>query len=295
MGKDNKPVVGIAWHEDPGESFAAVCQSIEAAGGDPVRLGQVMSGDLEYDEYGMLIGCVEEDGALTKEAADKVRRNTWHGSNAEAVMEGINAIVFPGGGDISPALFHEPEPVNTTEGFSAERDVSDYILMSCCLDKDIPVLAICRGMQVMAVVSGAEMIQDIPDYAGSMGKNYDNKHRYEPDESGGQRACAFHDVSVTEEDSILYQLTGLKTIPNVPSWHHQAVKNADDTRLVITAVTETGGLEIIEAVERPDKTFALGLQYHPEIAVVRELDDISLIYFSKIVSLAGSPDQTGEL
>lgn len=292
MDKDKRPVVGIAWHNNPGETLSSVCKAIEAAGGDPVKLDQVFLNDLDYDENGRLTGCVDADGALTPEAADKVRCNTWQGSNAEAVMKGINAIVFPGGGDFSPSLFSEPEPVNTTEGFSAERDVSDFLLMSYCLDKDIPILAICRGMQLLAVVSGAGMIQDIPDYAESMGKKYGYDHRSEPAEPGGSRGFAFHDVSVTEKDSILYQLTGSKTIRNVPSWHHQAVKNVDNTELVITAVTEIDGLEIIEAVERPDKTFVLGLQYHPEIAVVRGLDDISLVYFSKIVSLAGLRKQT---
>ncbi|MBQ1890499.1 MAG: gamma-glutamyl-gamma-aminobutyrate hydrolase family protein, partial [Selenomonas sp.] len=56
------------------------------------------------------------------------------------------------------------------EGYSAERDVSDYLLMSYCLEKDVPVLAICRGMQMLSVVSGADIIQDIPTYMSGLGK-----------------------------------------------------------------------------------------------------------------------------
>ena len=286
MDKEKRHVVGVAWHDAPGESFAAVCKAIEKAGGTPVRLGQIFSGNLDYDENGMLVGLTDRDGALSMEAADRVKRNTWHDSNTEAVMKGINAVVFPGGGDMSPALFRGPEPVKTTEGFSAERDVSDYILMSYCLEKDIPVLAICRGMQVLAVVSGARMIQDIPDYLEGNGKKYDYMHRNEPAEPGGYRDFSFHDVSVTGEDSILYRLTGMKTIPEAPSWHHQAAASVENTLLAVTGVTETAGEELIEVIERRDKSFVLGLQYHPEIAVVRELDDISLVYFSEIVRLA---------
>jgi putative glutamine amidotransferase len=55
-------------------------------------------------------------------------------------MDGITAIVFPGGEDISPSLFYSPQPVETREGISAERDVSDFLLMSWCLEEDIPAL-----------------------------------------------------------------------------------------------------------------------------------------------------------
>jgi putative glutamine amidotransferase len=60
----------------------------------------------------------------------------------------------------------------------------------------------------------------------------------------------------------------------------------DGTRLIITGETDTAGERIIEAIERPDKTFVLGLQYHPEIAVVRGTDEASLIYFTTLVNMA---------
>ena len=60
----------------------------------------------------------------------------------------------------------------------------------------------------------------------------------------------------------------------------------EGTRLVVTAETDTGSERIIEAIERPDKTFVLGLQFHPEIAVVRGTDETALIYFTAIVDMA---------
>ena len=91
---------------------------------------------------------------------------------------------------------------------------------------------------------------------------------------------------MVDHDSLLYRLTGRKRIENAPSWHHQAVKSIEGTRLAVTGTAETSGMEMIEAVERPDKSFALGLQYHPEISVVRANDEASLVYFQTIVDLA---------
>ena len=283
---DVKPVVGVAWKSNQkSESFVAVCEAIEAAGGRPVILSQVLSADLVY-ENNMLVGSTDADGVLTAEAAKLIRCNTWQGSNVEEVMNGITAIVFPGGEDISPSLYYSPQQVETLEGFSAERDVSDFLLMSWCLEKDVPILAICRGMQMLAVVSGADMIQDLTLYMSQLGKEYAYEHRNEPEIPGAYRDFASHDVNVTVKDSLLFRLSGADLIKDVPSWHHQAVRSIDGTRLVVTGETNTGGERIIEAIERPDKTFVLGLQYHPEIAVVREADEALLVYFTAIVNMA---------
>lgn len=286
-----KPVVGIAWTASPGETYAAIYKAIELAGGQPVPLGQVRSAALRYDEEGRLLGDKDADGMLTVEAADRVRRSGWRESNAAAVMAGIPAVVFPGGGDICPSLYRVPQPLQTREGVDAERDVSDCLLMEYCLDRDIPLLAICRGMQVLAVVCGAEMIQDIPAYLRSLGRDDPGLHRREPEQPGGECGWRFHDVAVTERESLLYRLTGLETIPNVPSWHHQAVRSVAGTALTVTGVTETGGAEIIEAVERRDKTFALGLQCHPEISAARGLDELSKVYFEAIVREAAEREK----
>ena len=283
---ETKPFIGVAWHNNPGETYEAVCRAIEEAGGIPVILDQIRSADMEYAKDGTMIRFKDENGALTLEGGKLVRCNTWQDSGAETVMENIGAIVFPGGSDISPSLYYAPQPVCRSEGFSAERDVSDYLLMSYCLEKDIPILAICRGMQMLAVVSGADIIQDIPDYMAKMGKSYAFEHRNEPSKQGAYRDFAFHDVIVTEKESILSHLTKGNIISNVPSWHHQAVKNIEGTRLKITGITVTNGTNMIEAVERPDKTFSLGLQYHPEIAVVRRTDENSIAYFRAIVNMA---------
>ena len=283
---EKKAVIGIAWRSNQNaETFQAVCQAIESAGGVPVVLDQILSADLNY-ENGMLTEGKDADGCLSEEAAKLVRCNSWQDSNAETAMDGITAVVFPGGEEISPSLYYDPKPALSTEVFSAERDVSDYLLMSYCLENDIAILAICRGMEMLSIVSGAEMIQDIPDYLESLGLKSQSEHRIEPESPGAYPGLAFHNVIITDRDCLLFRAVGKQTIENVPSWHHQAVRSVEGTRLKVTGITETAGIDLIEAVERPDKSFVLGLQFHPEIAVVRELDDDSLCYFEAVVAAA---------
>ena len=174
-------------------------------------------------------------------------------------------------------------PVETKEDIIAERDVSEYILMRYCLDHKVPLLAICRGMQVLSVVCGATMIQDIKDYMDDLGLDYAYDHRNEPETPGAYRDFARHDVTVLDRDSLLYKVTGLDVIPGVPSWHHQAVRGVEWTPLKVTGVTKTSGVDMIEVVELPGDAFVMGLQFHPEFGVKRGYDETSLTYFTGLV------------
>ena len=271
-----KPVIGIAWRADTdSEFFTNICKAIEVAGGSWIMLDQVLSADLQYDGEGQLIQGVTPLGSLDETAAKYVRLNTWHESNAEEAVKDVSIVVFTGGEDISSSLFYTPEPwhgIIEEIDYNAERDVSDYLTMSYCLDHDIPVLGSCRGMQMLAVVSGAEMIQDLPAYFSEHGLEYNYEHRNQKATPDSYRDYALHDVQIIP-DSYLYDMVGSDTLTGCPSWHHQAVKNVDNTRLKITGTTETNGIQMIEAIERTDKTFAIGLQFHPEAAIVRYLED----------------------
>lgn len=273
-GKDAKSeqIVYIAWsNNQESYSFKSTLLTVEAAGAKPVVLEQAMSDDLHYDENGELTDADEDEhGILTSQAAKKVKVNTWQNSNVEEIMKDVDCIIFPGGSDICPTLFYNEQKwhgIADDTDYSSERDVSDYILLSYCLENDIPVLAICRGMQMLSVVSGADMIQDIGQWYEAQGIEYSNEHR----DVKKERFVA-HSVSVTDKDSHLYRIMGRETISKVPSWHHQAVENIDNTRLVKTAETETDNKLIIEGVERPDKKFCVGVQFHPEVAVRKHVE-----------------------
>lgn len=273
---DKDLVIGIAWRKDvDSEFFTNVCRAIEQAGGKWVKLEQVTTKELSFDGSGSLTSGVAETGALDAETGALIRKNTWHNSNAEAAVKNVDMVIFTGGEDISPSLYAVQEEwhgIEAEKDYNAERDVSDFLTMSYCLDKDIPMLGFCRGMQMLAVVSGGETIQDIPTYFSEMGVEYSYQHRNEKATPESYRDYAPHTVTV-EKNSFLYEIFGTESLEGCPSWHHQAVKSVDNNHLTVTGYTDTNGIRMIEAVERTDKTFAVGLQFHPEAAVVKNLDN----------------------
>ena len=134
--------------------------------------------------------------------------------------------------------------------------------MAYCIDNDVPTFAACRGMQMMSIVSGADFIQEIPDYYAEQGAEYNDLHRMPADAEN--RDYARHDVELIGTDSLLYSIVGSSTLANVSSWHHQAVRSVEGTDLTVVAQTVDNGVTIIEGVENQNNTFCLGVQFHPE-------------------------------
>ena len=272
-GCSNTPTkknIYVAWsNKQDSYSFISTLKTIEAIGCNPIVLNMVRSNDLSYKDN-MLVDSTDEHGILLSNLANKVKTNLWKNSNVNEIAKDATCVIFPGGSDICPTLWKEEGEWHGIEGdtdYSAERDVSDYLLMSYCLEKDIPVFAICRGMQMLSTVSGAKMINDIPTYFASLGKNDNETHR-----DNEKKVFAAHDVNVTDDSSLLYKITNSTTLSNVPSWHHQGVLSLDNTKLSMTAETVTDGVRIIEGVERKDLSFCLGVQFHPEVAVRKHVE-----------------------
>lgn len=266
-----KKDIYIAWsNKQDSYSFISTIKTIEAIGCNPVILDMVKSNDVSYDNNDKLIDAVDEHGILLSKYAEKIKKNSWRNSNVSQIAKDIDCIIFPGGSDICPTLYKIEEAwhgiIDDTD-YSAERDISDYILMSYCLEKDIPLFAICRGMQMLSVVSGAKMISDIPTYFANQGKDDKEVHRDKE-----KAIFASHEVEIIDKDSLIYKITNKDKLEKVPSWHHQGVLSIEDTSLSLSGVTTTDGINMIEAVERKDSSFCLGVQFHPEVAVRKYID-----------------------
>jgi putative glutamine amidotransferase len=160
------------------------------------------------------------------------------------VLDGLDAIMFTGGGDINPSRYGEsPHP---TVAVRPERDAAEELLMRAALDADLPILGICRGMQLMAVVAGGSLHQHLPDVLG-----HDN-HRPVSGPKFGE-----HPVRLAP-GSLAHRILGADVPVN--SFHHQGVR--DPGSLVATGWCDDDAL--VEVVEDPTKRFALGVQWHPE-------------------------------
>lgn len=264
--------LAIAYSNNPTSiSYKSIILACKETNSNIKILDQIISYDLKYDENKMLIDNKDENGILSLEAARIIKNNGWKNSNVESVMKDIDCVIIPGGVDISPTLLkNEKEGHNLKEDndYSAERDISDYLLISYCLDLDIPILCICRGMQMLGVVSGSDVIQDIPTYFNEKDIAYDYIHR-----DYNRKYFLAHDIKISDKDSLLYKIYQKDIIKSCPSWHHQAIDKLEDTKLSITGIYNTSGIDIIEAIERKDKSFCLGVQFHPEIAVKKHLEN----------------------
>jgi putative glutamine amidotransferase len=269
-------VIGIAWRADTdSEFYTNATEAIRKAGAKPVLLGQVFANYLTYDESGKLVGCTDEVGSMTIEAADKIKTNLWENTNVEEVMNGIDAVIFTGGEDISSSLFRTPEPWHGIEAeidYNATSDASDYILMSYCIEKDIATVGFCRGMQMLAVVSGATMIQDIPTHFEVLGLDYRFEHRNEKATSESYRDYAAHDVKLAS-GSLASSIYNTDVLYGCPSWHHQAVLSVEGTELIVSGTTSTNTEDMMEIIEYKGKGFIIGFQFHPEAAAVKQMSN----------------------
>jgi putative glutamine amidotransferase len=162
----------------------------------------------------------------------------------EETLDAVDGLVFSGGSDLDPDLYDQ-EPHDETFGVVPERDRGELALLEAALARDLPVLAVCRGSQVLNVARGGDLVQHLPDLVG------DEKHKHTPG------TFADHDITL-QPGTRLASLLGDHA--PVKSHHHQGFGRVGDG-LRIAAHAEDG---TIEAVEDPSRRFALGVLWHPE-------------------------------
>ena len=228
-----RPVIGITADYDPERAggshiiFNSYIESIRKAGGVPlllmptVRTPENWSGDRE--EF-LRMNPVEEE-----------------------LLACVDGILFTGGADVDPQFYGE-QPSKACGGFFPFRDAYEINLVKICVERDIPVFGICRGIQSLAAGLGAKLIQDV--------------NVQDTDRQHGQRAINWYPTHKvrTLPGSRLEMLVGPEAWVN--SFHHQAILPGQESYpFEITAWSEDG---LIEGIEKPELTCFVGVQWHPE-------------------------------
>ena len=214
-----RPRIGIAGR-DP-QQVKDYCDAVEAAGGEPVPL---------------------LPGVL---------------ASPDALLDDLDGLILTGGRDIHPAHYGQP----LREGLGVEldeaRDALELPLARRALDRDLPVLGICRGVQVMNVAAGGTLYQDIT-LAGIPGGTH-NQRLLEP---APPLDAVVHEITVTPGS----RLAGIldTTRIGVNTFHHQTIDRPARQFSVVARSVEPHAEGVIEAVEVAGRSFALGVQWHPE-------------------------------
>jgi putative glutamine amidotransferase len=162
----------------------------------------------------------------------------------EETLDVLDGLLFSGGSDLDPSLYGQaPHPA--TDGIVPERDRGELALLEAALARDLPLLAVCRGSQVLNVARGGELVQHLPDEVGH------DRHKHTPG------VFADHDVTI-EPASGLGALLGDRA--PVKSHHHQGIgRLGAGLRAVAWADDGTP-----EGIEDPERRFAVGVLWHPE-------------------------------
>jgi putative glutamine amidotransferase len=162
------------------------------------------------------------------------------------LLDRIDGLMLAGGADVDPASYGA-QPHAETGGAWPERDRFELALAHAALERDMPVLGICRGMQMLNVACGGTLTQHLPEQVG------DERHRHTPG------AYSDHGVRLAE-DSLAARAMGASAAA-VKSHHHQGL---DELGEGLSAVGWSEEDDVIEAIELPRKAYALGVLWHPE-------------------------------
>lgn len=163
------------------------------------------------------------------------------GAGHARLVSRLDGLLLAGGADVDPARYHEPAHPETA-GLRPDRDTYEFALLAEAMAVDLPILAVCRGMQLLNAALGGTLTQHIPGVA---------RHRPQPGTFAANR------VRVTP-DSRMSAILG--PAADARCHHHQALATVAKT-LTVVGTTDDG---TIEAVEASDNTFVLGVQWHPE-------------------------------
>jgi putative glutamine amidotransferase len=175
-------------------------------------------------------------------------------------LDRVDGLVLTGGLDIDPREYGQDlDPAMAVE-VDAERDALELPLVREAVRRDLPLLAICRGIQVLNVALGGTIIQDI-DVARTGRQTWSHQQR-KSRPAGTPLDATIHEVAVAP-GSRLREIAGAERL-GVNTFHHQAIATVAAGLVVTAKAVEPNRPELIEAVEAPDCRWVLGVQWHPE-------------------------------
>ena len=239
MKPERKPIIGITTCLDDGpkKCYAEVSnsyiQSILMAGGLPVMLPSVDDQDI-----------------------------------GEEYLDVIDALLLSGGEDVCTMVYGE-NPIKEVDMFCPQRDSFEINLFTAALERNMPVLGICRGLQVMNTALGGTLYQDIFVQCKNVLGHFPRKLPVD---------TLYHTITI-EDNSILAEIFGTKEL-RVNSYHHQAVKDVAGDFKTTAFSTDN----VIEGIEHRQKPFVVGVQWHPEDLTIKHPHFIKL--FKALVEAA---------
>lgn len=191
----------------------------------------------------------------------------------QELLSHVDGLLLAGGGDVDPSWFGE-EPHPNLGRVDPQRDAFEILLTHLALAREVPILAICRGIQVLAVAGGGALYQDIPSQIKGALQHYQKAPEWYP-------AHAIH-VKPGSKLARVLQASSAR----VNSYHHQSVKVLPRG----FQVAAEAGDGVVEAIEGLHHRFALGVQWHPE--TMWEKDPLALRLFAGLVdAAAGKPGE----
>jgi putative glutamine amidotransferase len=189
---------------------------------------------------------------------------------APAILDRLDGLLLSGGVDVDPALFGQERQPGIRR-VDRKRDDLELALTREALERDLPILAICRGIQLLNVARGGTLIQHLPsELAGS--------ERHDCPEPRSRRV---HEIDV-EPGSRLHGILGAVRLP-VNSLHHQAVGLLGEGLRTSASCDEDG---VVEGVEMPDRSFVLGVQWHPE-TFWNQADSFQALFDAQVAAAIG--------
>lgn len=185
------------------------------------------------------------------------------------VLDRVDGLLFTGGGDISPVAYGA-EPEESVIGISVERDTFEFELVQRAHDRKMPVMGICRGMQVINVALGGTLVQDLPSHTGVHDHDVAGEGVYEP-----------HLQANVDDNTRLSTVVGAG-LHSINSIHHQAVDElGEGLSVVASAIDGT-----VEAIDHDDLDWPfIAVQWHPEFLGMRD-DGTSHELFASLVASA---------